>query len=61
MLLYIYVKYLFIQNIPDNLKNGRINRLPQRGGEKFCDGFWSSAVEDKVFYKILVRLAELEA
>jgi len=30
-------------------------------GEKFCDGFWGSAVKDKVFYKILVRLAELEA
>ena len=30
-------------------------------GEKFCDGFWASAVKNKVFYKILVKLAELEA
>jgi len=29
-------------------------------GEKFCDGFWASVLRDKVFYKILIRLAELE-
>ncbi|WLD93807.1 DUF6508 domain-containing protein [Alkalihalobacillus sp. AL-G] len=28
--------------------------------ERFCDGLWASAVKDKVFYKILIRLRELE-
>lgn len=30
-------------------------------GERFCSGFWVSVVKKKVFYKILVRLAELES
>jgi len=27
--------------------------------ERFCDGLWASAVEDKVFLKILQRLKQL--
>jgi hypothetical protein len=27
--------------------------------ERFCDGAWGSAVEDKVFFKILQRLRKL--
>ena len=28
--------------------------------ERFCDGLWVSAVEDKVFYKLLKRIEQLE-
>lgn len=28
--------------------------------ERFCSGVWSSAFHDKVFYKILMRLKQLE-
>ena len=28
--------------------------------ERFCDGLWALAVKDNVFYKLLVRLNELE-
>jgi hypothetical protein len=27
--------------------------------ERFCDGLWASAVEDKVFLKVLQRLRQL--